>query len=298
MSEAITEKRNPNTKNIDEISTLEVVSLINNEDLKVAQAIQKCLQEIAKAVDIIVENFLNDGRLLYFGAGTSGRLGILDASECPPTFSTKPEMVIGVIAGGDRAIKSAIEGAEDSEEGAIADFDSLDISKNDTVAVISANGNAKYIIKILELAKQKNVKTIGITSNINAEMKNFADVFICAETGEEVISGSTRMKAGTAQKMILNMLTTASMIRIGKVYENLMIDLNPTNDKLKKRAAKIVSAIAAVEETVAAKTLQENNYKVKHSILSLKFGLSFEKCDKILKENKGILKACFKSLQE
>jgi len=292
MTESNTEKRNQNTTNIDNVSTLEVVTLINNEDLTVAQAVKKCLPEIAAAVDIIAVNFLSGGRLLYFGAGTSGRLGILDASECPPTFSTTPEMVVGTIAGGDVAIKSAVEGAEDNVEFAQKDFTGLNITKNDTVVVISATGNAKYIIKILELAKERGNKSVAISSNINAKVKDFSDIFICADTGAEVISGSTRMKAGTAQKMILNMLTTASMIKIGKVYGNLMIDLNPSNEKLKNRAVRIVSDISGASCKDALRVLSENGFKVKHAILNLKSGLSYQEADELLAKNSGILKMC------
>ncbi len=296
MSEIATENRNKNTLNIDELSTLEIVNLINSEDMKVAVAVQKCTKEIAQAVDIIVENFMQNGRLFYFGAGTSGRLGILDASECPPTFNTMQDMVVGVIAGGEAAIKNAVEGAEDNDILAQNDFVKFKISQNDTVVAISANGNAKYVVKVLELAKKTSCKTISITANKNADMKNFSDCFICCETGEEVISGSTRMKAGTAQKMILNMLTTSSMIKIGKVYENLMIDLMPTNKKLKNRAAKIVSAIANVDSEKATKALEFNNYRVKHAILKLKYNIDEATCEKLLNENNGILKNVMKKL--
>ena len=233
MELSITEAENNFTTKIDECSSTEIVKMINDEDKKVAEAVEKCLPQIAFAVDIITNNFLKGGRLFYFGAGTSGRLGVLDASECPPTFSVSPGMVQGIIAGGDKALRYAIEGAEDSEDLAQNDFTSCDISVKDTIVVISASGNAKYILKIIELAKEKGIKTIAVTSNKVAMSAQKADIAICVETGAEVIAGSTRMKAGTAQKMVLNMLTTASMIQIGKVYDNLMIDVNPTNAKLK-----------------------------------------------------------------
>ena len=183
---------------------------------------------------------------------------MLDASECPPTFSVPESMVIGVIAGGDSALRHAIEGAEDKKNLADEDFQKLNISCNDTIVAISASGNAAYVVEILNLAHKCNCKTIAVTSNINAMMKKYADIFICAETGPEVISGSTRMKAGTAQKLILNMLTSASMVKIGKVYKNFMIDVKPTNNKLKIRAARIVSQIANVPENIATKVLQKN----------------------------------------
>lgn len=296
MNISQTENLNKNTENIDTATTLDVVKMINNEDFNAVNAVQKCLPEISKAVDIIVENFNNDGRLIYFGAGTSGRLGVLDASECPPTFSTPETMVVGVIAGGDHALRHAIEGAEDKPDFAKEDFDKLNIDKKDTVVAISASGNAAYVVKVLKLAKEKNCKTIAVTSNKNALTKEFADIFICAETGAEAISGSTRMKAGTAQKLILNMLTTASMVKIGKVYKNYMIDVKPTNDKLKKRAVKITASIAEVDEQKAQEVLSANGYKIKHAILNLKYGLSEDKAERLIKENNGVLRKIFEKL--
>ena len=212
----ITEKSNPDTVNIDISSSLEIVQMINNEDLKVAQKIKENLNPIAQAIDLISDNFLKGGRLFYFGAGTSGRLGVLDASECPPTFNSPYDMVQGIIAGGDRALRYAIEGA------------------------------ANYVIEILRLAKENNTKTVAITCNPKAEMNKYADIVICIETGAEAITGSTRMKAGSAQKMVLNMLTTGAMVKIGKTYKNFMIDVKPTNTKLKDRAVRITSQIAEV----------------------------------------------------
>lgn len=296
MNISQTENLNKNTENIDTATTLDVVKMINNEDFNAVNAVQKCLPEISKAVDIIVENFNNDGRLIYFGAGTSGRLGVLDASECPPTFSTPETMVVGVIAGGDHALRHAIEGAEDKPDFAKEDFDKLNIDKKDTVVAISASGNAAYVVEVLKLAKEKNCKTIAVTSNKNALTKEFADIFICAETGAEAISGSTRMKAGTAQKLILNILTTASMVKIGKVYKNYMIDVKPTNDKLKKRAVKITASIAEVDEQKAQEVLSANGYKIKHAILNLKYGLSEDKAERLIKENNGVLRKIFEKL--
>lgn len=296
MNISQTENLNKNTENIDTATTLDVVKMINNEDFNAVNAVQKCLPEISKAVDIIVENFNNGGRLIYFGAGTSGRLGVLDASECPPTFSTPETMVVGVIAGGDHALRHAIEGAEDKPEFAKEDFDKLNINENDTVVAISASGNAVYVVEVLKLAKEKNCKTIAVTSNKNALTKEFADIFICAETGAEAISGSTRMKAGTAQKLILNMLTTASMVKIGKVYKNYMIDVKPTNDKLKKRAVKITASIAEVDEQKAQEVLSANGYKIKHAILNLKYGLSEDEAERLIKENNGVLRKIFEKL--
>ena len=236
---------------------------------------------------------MHGGKLFYVGAGTSGRLGVLDASECPPTFSTPKDMVVGIIAGGDRALREAIEGAEDSEELALADFDKYDVCNNDTVVGISASGNAKYVTKFLQVAKLKKCKTIAITSNPDAKMKEFADCFICAETGAEAISGSTRMKAGTAQKMILNMLSTGAMVKIGKTYHNLMIDVNPTNAKLKRRAVTIVSEICGCKETTARNVLETNGYKIKHAVLFILYGLDFKEADMLLKQHQGVLRRIF-----
>ena len=294
----ITEKSNPNTINIDCASSLEIAQMINNEDLKVAQKINENLEPIANAIDIISENFLVGGRLFYFGAGTSGRLGVLDASECPPTFSSEPDMVQGIIAGGDRALRFAIEGAEDSIDLAREDFAKIQATKNDTIVSISASGNANYVIEILKLAKEIGAKTIALTCNPNAKMSEFADVVICIETGAEAITGSTRMKAGTAQKMVLNMLTTGAMVKIGKVYKNLMIDVKPTNIKLKDRAARIVAEVAQVEKEVALNTLEENGYNLKEAVLQIKYGITFEKAQELLKEHNGILRKVFETSQQ
>ena len=298
MYNSNTENINQNTIDIDISETIDIVEMINKEDFNAVLAVQKCLPIISNAVDIIVENFKKGGRLIYFGAGTSGRLGVLDASECPPTFSVPETMVIGIIAGGDYALRHAIEGAEDKPELAKEDFEKLNINHDDTIVAISASGNAAYVVEILKLANQRKCKTIAVTSNINALMKQYANIFICAETGAEVISGSTRMKAGTAQKLILNMLTTASMVKIGKVYKNFMIDVKPTNEKLKIRASKIVAQIANVSENNAIEVLQQNNYNLKASILNIKYGLDFEQANILLKENNGILRKIFNKLDK
>ena len=292
----ITEKTNPNTLNIDVASSLEIARMINEEDKKVAEKISENLTTIAKAIDIISENFLKGGRLLYFGAGTSGRLGVLDASECPPTFNSPNEMVQGIIAGGDRALRFAIEGAEDSCELARKDFEKLDITEKDTVVSISASGNANYVIEVLKLAQEKNAKTIALTCNPMAKIAKIADVVICIETGAEVITGSTRMKAGTAQKMVLNMLTTGAMIKIGKVYKNFMIDVKPTNIKLKDRAQRIVLEIAHCSQDEAKAVLEENEYKIKEAILQIKYSLTYDDAKLILSKYNGVLSRIFSAI--
>ena len=294
----ITEKTNPNTIDIDVSTSLEIAKMLNNEDLKVAQEISKNLGSIAKAIDVISENFIKGGRLFYFGAGTSGRLGVLDASECPPTFNTLPEMVQGIIAGGDRALRYAIEGAEDSAEMAAIDFNSHNITENDTVVSISASGNANYVIEILKQAKNRNIKTIALTCNPEAKMSEYADIVICIETGAEAITGSTRMKAGSAQKMVLNMLTTGAMVKTGKVYKNFMVDVKPTNIKLKDRAVRIVSEITECIQEKAKNILEKNDYHVKEAILQIKYNISPEEAQKLLLVHNGILRKVFLKMDE
>ncbi|HBG48706.1 MAG TPA: N-acetylmuramic acid 6-phosphate etherase [Cyanobacteria bacterium UBA9971] len=286
----LTEKRNPASINIDIVSTREIVEIINKEDFKVAAAVEKELEKIAQAVDIISKAFLQGGSLLYFGAGTSGRLGVLDASECPPTFGVSSEMVRGYIAGGDKALKTAVEGAEDSFEGGEKDLIDSGANSNDIVVGISASGNAPYVQGVLSKAKELNIKTIGITGNTEAKIKELSDVFICPEVGEEVITGSTRMKSGTAQKLVLNMLTTASMVKIGKTYENFMVDVQPTNTKLKDRAARIVSEIADITYEKAQNFLDKSNYRVKPAIVMSMLNLSYNEAIEILKKHNGRLR--------
>ena len=286
----LTEKSNPNTVNIDVSSTLRIVEMINNEDKKVAFEVEKELMNIASAVDIIVENFNKGGRLLYFGAGTSGRLGVLDASECPPTFGVLPEMVQGIIAGGDRALRYAIEGAEDDIWLAQKDFDSVNVKKNDTVVCISASGNPKYLLKIAELAKSIEAKVIVVTSNKKAKLIDYCDVAISPEVGAEPISGSSRMKSGTAQKMILNMLSTASMVKMGKTYKNFMVDLKATNEKLKNRAVSIVKDLARCDDEVAITHLKKNGYDIKSAVIEIIFDISYEEAQLMLKQNDNILR--------
>lgn len=290
----LTELRNPNTLDIDEVSTLEIVKKINEEDKKVAIAVEKTLPEISQTVDMIAESFLKGGRLLYFGAGTSGRLGVLDASECPPTFGVSSEMVQGFIAGGDSALRNAIEGAEDDFELGKQDVLNSNANQNDVIVAISASGNAKYLLGVLTQAKELEAKTASICCNKNAKMKEISDVFMCAEVGEEAITGSTRMKSGTAQKMILNMLTTSSMIKIGKTYENLMIDLKPTNEKLVDRATRIISELSEATYENSKYKLTECGYNVKTAVLCLKLDISKELAENVLNKHAGKLKSALK----
>lgn len=288
MSEIITEYRNENTKNIDLLSTIDIVKKINEEDQIVARAVEDESANIARAIDIIAKQFLLGGKLYYFGAGTSGRLGVLDASECPPTFGVRADMVQGIIAGGDMALRLAVEGAEDDFELGVSDAKIL--TQNDVCVVISASGNPKYLLGVLSQAEKISCKTIAITCNHKAAILEEVGLGICIEVGPEVITGSSRMKAGTAQKMVLNMLTTGSMIKIGKTYENFMIDLMPTNEKLKDRAMRIVSEIAGVNASTALKTLLECNWKVKEAILMLQCDLTLSEAQELLRKNCGVLR--------
>ena len=294
MSEIITEYRNENTKNIDLLSTIDIVKKINEEDQIVARAVEDESANIARAIDIIAKQFLLGGKLYYFGAGTSGRLGVLDASECPPTFGVRADMVQGVIAGGDIALRLSVEGAEDDFELGVSDAKIL--TQNDVCVVISASGNPKYLLGVLSQAEKISCKTIAITCNHKAAILEEVGLGICIEVGPEVITGSSRMKAGTAQKMVLNMLTTGSMIKIGKTYENFMIDLMPTNEKLKDRAMRIVSEIAGVNASTALKTLLECNWKVKEAILMLQCDLTLSEAQELLRKNCGVLRKALGSL--
>ncbi len=288
MSEIITEYRNENTKNIDLLPTIDIVKKMNDEDKIVALAVEYESENIAKAIDVISKQFLQGGHLIYFGAGTSGRLGILDASECPPTFSVEPNMVQGIIAGGYDAMRFAVEGAEDNYDAGFEDAKIL--TKDDVAVVISASGNPRYLLGVLAYADEIGCKTIGITCNSKAKISEEVGTLICVEVGPEVIAGSSRLKAGTAQKMVLNMLSTGSMIKIGKTYENFMIDLKATNEKLKDRAVRIVSQIAEVDNNIAKETLAKCDWRIKTAIVALKNKVDFDKANEELKKNHGVLR--------
>lgn len=284
-----TESRNSSSLNIDKVSTLDMVKIINNEDKKVALAVEKELVKIAEAIDGIVSGMQKGGRLIYIGAGTSGRLGILDASECPPTYGVSEELVQGIIAGGTEAIFRAKEGAEDSKELAIEDLKSKNITENDTIVGLAASGRTPYVIGGLEYANKIGALTVSITCNANSEVAKVSKVSIAPVVGAEVVTGSTRMKAGTAQKLVLNMLSTGIMIKLGKVYGNLMVDVRATNKKLVERAKKIVCEATGVDREVAEKVLKETNYDVKLSILMILTGLDINEAKEKLTQNKGYI---------
>lgn len=288
MTEAITEYRNENTKDIDLLSTIDLVRKMNEEDQIVAKVVGDEAPNIAMAIDIIAKSFLKGGRLFYFGAGTSGRLGILDASECPPTFSVDPSMVQGIIAGGPKAILHAAEGAEDNFDEGKKDANIL--TDKDVCVVISASGNPKYLLGVLEKADEIGAATIAITCNSKGKIAEEAGHVICAEVGPEVIAGSSRLKAGTAQKMILNMLSTGSMIKIGKTYENFMIDLKAVNEKLKDRAIRIVSQIAGVTNSEALASLLKCNWEIKTAIVMNQLKVDTDEARLELKKHGGVLR--------
>ena len=296
MSEIITEYRNENTKNIDLLSTIDIVRKINEEDKLVALAIEDETPNIAQAIDMIAKQFLVGGRLYYYGAGTSGRIGILDASECPPTFGVPSDMVTGIIAGGDTAIRTAVEGAEDNFE--LGEKDAQILTNKDVCVAISASGNPKYLLGVLSQAEKNGCKTIALTCNHNALILEEARLGICVEVGPEVIAGSSRMKAGTVQKMVLNMLSTGAMIKIGKTYENFMIDLMPTNEKLKDRAIRIVAEIADTNASTALTTLLECNWHVKVAIMMIKCKLTQDEAKEALRKNCGVLRRALNSFSE
>lgn len=288
MTEAITEYRNENTKDIDLLSTIDMVRKMNEEDQIVAKVVGDEAPNIAVAIDMIAKAFLKGGRLFYFGAGTSGRLGILDASECPPTFSVDASMVQGIIAGGHGAILNAVEGAEDSFE--VGKEDAKILTDKDICVVISASGNPKYLLGVLEQADEVGAATIGVTCNSRGMIAQEAGHIICAEVGPEVIAGSSRLKAGTAQKMILNMLSTGAMIKIGKTYENFMIDLKAVNEKLKDRAIRIVSQIAEVSHSEALAALLKSDWEIKTSIVMIKMKTDADGARLELKRHGGVLR--------
>ena len=288
MSEVITEYRNENTKDIDLLSTVDMVRKMNEEDKLVALAVEDETEHIAEAIDLIAKQFLKGGRLFYFGAGTSGRLGILDASECPPTFSVPFDMVQGRIAGGKDAFLYSVEGAEDNFDLGVEDAKVL--TDKGVCVAISASGNPKYLFGVLHQADENGAKTIAITCNSQGRIAEEAGLVICVEVGPEVIAGSSRLKAGTAQKMILNMLSTGSMIKIGKTYENFMIDLKAVNEKLKDRAIRIVAQIADVNLADALSTLLKCDWEIKTAIVSLIMNMSIDDARNELKKHGGVLR--------
>ncbi|OBW91980.1 N-acetylmuramic acid 6-phosphate etherase [Gallibacterium salpingitidis] len=289
LDKLTSEQRNPNSMLLDRLSSLAIVQLMNQEDQQVALAIQSQLPQIANAIDHIVAAFQQDGRLIYQGAGTSGRLGILDASECPPTFGVPATQVVGIIAGGDRAIRQAVENAEDNAEMGKSDLQQLQLSSKDVLVGLAVSGRTPYVLGGLQYAKQIGAFTIAISCNPNSAMAEIADIAITPVVGAEILTGSSRLKAGTAQKMVLNMLSTASMVQTGKCYQNLMVDVQATNEKLRYRAIKIVMQATDCDQDTAAHYLQLADNQAKLAIMMILGGLSRPQAEQLLQQHQGKL---------
>lgn len=290
-----TELRNPASEKIDQLSSLEIVQVINREDREIADAVASELQGIAQAVDAVVESMKKGGRLIYIGAGTSGRLGVLDASECPPTFNTEPEQVVGLIAGGPSALVRSIEGAEDFPEYGERDLKEISLCENDVVFGIATSGRTPYVIGGLRFAQQLGCRTVGLACNQGSELESVSDIMICPIVGPEIVSGSTRMKAGTATKLVLNSVTTAAMIRLGKTYGNLMVDLRATNSKLRDRSKRIVGTLAGVSESVAEQLLMDCDGEVKTAIVAQLRSVDAAAARQIIEDRDGQLRAAIEN---
>ena len=287
LKKIATEQRNPNTMNIDTLSTLDMVKLINQEDHHVAEAVSLVTDKIAQAIDVIADRLSKGGRLIYCGAGTSGRLGILDAVECPPTYSTEPEMVQALMAGGYPAIFKAVEGAEDSKELGVSDMKGINFTSGDVLVGIAASGRTPYVLGCMEYAKELGAPTVSVTCCPGSVLDKFADIGIAPAPGPEVVTGSTRMKSGTAQKMVLNMLSTGAMIKLGKVYGNLMVDVKPSNEKLIRRCVTIVCAATECSEKVATAALEACGYRPKVAIVMVLCGVTADEARELLNKADG-----------
>ncbi len=291
-----TESNNIETIGIDECSTIEMLKLINNQDYIVPKAVEKELDNISIVVDKIAEAFQKGGRLIYCGAGTSGRLGVLDASECPPTFGTNSEMVQGHIAGGDYALRNAIEGAEDDYNSGVELIEELNVNENDVVVGITASGRTKYVIGAINTAKNRGAFTAGICNNLDTDLHKACDVTIALIVGPEAVQGSTRLKAGTSQKLALNMLTTGAMIKSGKVYKNYMVDMKASNEKLLDRAIRLVMATTDVDYETAKKTLEQCDFHVKTAIVMVKLNCNQQKAKELLDRANGFVAKALNTL--
>ena len=261
-----TEMRNPHTMNLDKMSPLEICRVMNEENFNAVRAVEAQLEEVAKVIELVSDSFRRGGRLFYIGAGTSGRLGVLDASECPPTFGVSPDTVVGIIAGGERALTRASENKEDDPEAGVADLKQYHPTAADTVVGISAAGGASYVVEAVRFAANLGCHTAAITCNAESALSKVADVTIAPDTGAEVLTGSTRLKAGTAQKLILNMITTGAMAQTGKVCENMMINLRPTNEKLRLRVIRITADLCHLSEADATALLEQHNWVIRDAV--------------------------------
>lgn len=290
LAQMVTEQRNTDSMDIDRLNALEIVKIINREDQRVPLAVKRCLPQIAQAVEKIVAAFRQGGRLIYIGAGTSGRLGVLDASECPPTYGVSPDMVVGIIAGGEQALRQPIEGAEDNPQQGQTDLEKIRFSAKDVLVGIAASGRTPYVIGALNYAKSLNAVTIAVASNPGSALAKIADIAIETVVGQEVLTGSSRMKSGTAQKLVLNMLTTASMILMGKCYQNLMVDVQASNEKLRARALRIVMQATECSEETAQQTLQRADNNAKLAIMMILSGLEKAAAVQLLNRHQGKLR--------
>lgn len=290
LDKLTTETRNTQTMNLDELSTSEVMTLMNQEDQKVAVAVQEALPVITKVVEAVTESFSKGGRLIYMGAGTSGRLGVLDAAECVPTFSVDPSMVQGLIAGGMKAMTVAVEGAEDSKTLGAEDLEAIQLNDTDVVVGIAASGRTPYVIGGLEYAASVGATTATISCNKNAEISQFAQMPIEVDAGPEILTGSTRLKAGTAQKLILNMLSTGAMIGSGKVYQNLMVDVKPSNEKLEERSKRIIMQATECTYEEASEAFEAAGHQVKLAIVMILTHSEKETAEQKLTEAKGFIR--------
>ena len=287
MTPTRTEQRNPRTRGLDTKSTIEILRVLNQEDQRVALAVRRVLPQIARAVDAIVASFRRGGRLVYIGAGTSGRLAVLDAAECPPTFGTRPKMVQALIAGGAKALRGAVEGAEDSATNGARDLAKTRVTKRDVVVGIAASGTTRYVLGGMEWARRRGCVTVAVTSNPKSPLARTAQIAITPETGQEAIAGSTRMKAGTAQKMVLNMLSTTAMVRLGRVYENWMIHVALTNQKLRRRGARILTEAAGVSASAAEHALRQTAHDLPAALVMLKTGANAVAARRSLRKSGG-----------
>ncbi|MFC0226733.1 N-acetylmuramic acid 6-phosphate etherase [Serratia aquatilis] len=297
LSKMVTESRNPASAEIDTLPTLDMLALINREDQQVPLAVEATLPEVAKVVDLLVEAFAQGGRLIYCGAGTSGRLGILDASECPPTYGTPREQVIGLIAGGNTAILQAVENAEDNAEMGAQDLRNLDFNARDLLVGIAASGRTPYVLGAMAYARSVGATVASISCNPGSEMSKAADIAIEPRVGPEVVTGSSRMKAGTAQKLILNMITTGAMIRSGKVYSNLMVDVEATNAKLLQRQVNIVVEATECSSERAEQALNQCNRHCKTAIVMILGDLSAQEASAILAKNNGFIRKALQGIK-
>jgi N-acetylmuramic acid 6-phosphate etherase len=287
----LTESRNPRSESIDTLSALQIVELINSEDARVAHAVAAEAQAIAQAIEWAADCFRRGGRLVYIGAGTSGRLGVLDAAECPPTFSSRPEMVVGVIAGGPPALTHAVEGAEDDPERGVLDIAALGVNENDLVVGIATSGRTPYVMGAVREARRRGARTVGVACNRPSLLDAEVDLAIAPLVGAEVVSGSTRMKAGTATKMVLNMISTGAMVRIGKTLGNRMVDLKPSNEKLRIRSRRMLRELAGVDDGLARQILARCQGDLKSALVVALSGVEPDVAKQILEQNDGQVRA-------